>query len=74
MKVIERDPALKQIVIVLNDREQDGRDVSWIYDTHFEKFMNPPHRQSGVREPGPGIWDCGCSMVDGPVLCTWFPI
>ncbi|WP_297942525.1 MurT ligase domain-containing protein [uncultured Faecalibaculum sp.] len=41
MKVIERDPALKQIVIVLNDREQDGRDVSWIYDTHFEKFINP---------------------------------
>lgn len=40
MKVIERDDKPKRVVIVLNDREQDGRDVSWIYDTHFEKFMN----------------------------------
>lgn len=41
MKVIERDGTKKAIVIVLNDREQDGTDVSWIYDTQFEKFMNP---------------------------------
>lgn len=41
MKVIERDGTRKAIVIVLNDREQDGTDVSWIYDTQFEKFMNP---------------------------------
>lgn len=40
MKVIEREPRLKNIVLVLNDREQDGRDVSWIYDTQFEKIMN----------------------------------
>ena len=40
MKVIERDPQKKAVVIVLNDHEQDGTDVSWIYDTHFEKFMN----------------------------------
>lgn len=40
MKVIERDDSKKSIVIVLNDHEQDGTDVSWIYDTQFEKFMN----------------------------------
>lgn len=40
MKVIERDPDKKNIVIVLNDREQDGTDVSWIWDTFFEKLMN----------------------------------
>lgn len=40
MKVIEKDDREKSIVIVLNDREQDGTDVSWIYDTQFEKFMN----------------------------------
>ena len=40
MKVIERDDSKKAIVIVLNDHEQDGTDVSWIYDTQFEKFMN----------------------------------
>lgn len=39
MKVIERDPMEKSICVVLNDREQDGTDVSWIYDTFFEKLM-----------------------------------
>lgn len=41
MKVIERDKKDKAVIIVLNDREQDGTDVSWIYDTAFERFMNP---------------------------------
>ncbi|WP_305153270.1 Mur ligase family protein [uncultured Dubosiella sp.] len=40
MKVIEEDRNKKTIVIVLNDNDQDGTDVSWIYDTHFEKLMN----------------------------------
>ena len=40
MKVIEKDHEDKYICIVLNDREQDGTDVSWIYDTFFEKLMN----------------------------------
>lgn len=40
MKVIERDHSEKNICIVLNDKEQDGTDVSWIYDTLFEKIMD----------------------------------
>ena len=40
MKVIETDDTDKTICIVLNDNEQDGTDVSWIYDTFFEKIMN----------------------------------
>lgn len=40
MKVIEKDVSDKKVCIVLNDREQDGTDISWIYDTFFEKFMN----------------------------------
>lgn len=38
MKVIEKDIDDKTICIVLNDHEQDGTDVSWIYDTFFEKI------------------------------------
>lgn len=41
MKVIEQDDNDKAVIIVLNDHEQDGTDVSWIYDTTFERFMNP---------------------------------
>lgn len=40
MKVIEHDQDPRSIVIVLNDKEQDGTDISWIYDTFFEKLMN----------------------------------
>ena len=40
IKVIDRDPRRKSALIVLNDAEQDGRDISWIYDTHFEVLIN----------------------------------
>lgn len=39
LKVIEKDTTTKTILIALNDREQDGTDISWIYDTYFEKVM-----------------------------------
>lgn len=39
MKVIEKDTMKKVICVVLNDREQDGTDVSWIYDTQFERLF-----------------------------------
>ncbi|WP_297238997.1 MurT ligase domain-containing protein [uncultured Faecalicoccus sp.] len=38
MKVIDKDEQDKVVCIVLNDHEQDGTDVSWIYDTFFEKI------------------------------------
>jgi UDP-N-acetylmuramyl tripeptide synthase len=52
MKVIEKDTQPKSIIIVLNDNEQDGTDVSWIYDTYFEKLMKPTTTQiitTGLR-------------------------
>lgn len=45
MKVIDEDNRDKTAVIVLNDNEQDGRDVSWIYDTHFENLMDPTSKK-----------------------------
>ena len=52
MKVIEQDHDDKTICIVLNDREQDGTDVSWIYDTFFEKIMDSSTKEiicTGLR-------------------------
>lgn len=43
---------MKKICIVLNDREQDGTDVSWIYDTFFEKIMDEKTKEiycTGLR-------------------------
>lgn len=52
MKVIDQHPENKAILIVLNDHDQDGTDVSWIYDTHFEKILSNNTRAlfcSGTR-------------------------
>lgn len=52
MKVIEEDHDAKTILIVLNDNAQDGTDISWIYDTFFEKLMHQDTKKiiiSGTR-------------------------
>lgn len=52
MKVIEEDTSDKTILVVLNDNAQDGTDVSWIYDTFFEKLLQPQTKRiiiSGTR-------------------------
>ena len=39
MKYIMRDQEAKDIAIVLNDNDQDGTDVSWIWDANFDLIM-----------------------------------
>lgn len=39
MKYIKRDEEEKDVMIVLNDNDQDGTDISWIWDAHFELIM-----------------------------------
>ena len=34
------DKRRKDVMIVLNDNAQDGRDVSWIWDVDYEKLKN----------------------------------
>ena len=41
MKFILGQPGEKNICIVLNDNDQDGHDVSWIWDAHFERLNDP---------------------------------
>ena len=40
MKFIEEDKEAKAIAIILNDNDQDGCDVSWIWDAHFERICD----------------------------------
>lgn len=56
MKVIEMDPSDKNICIVLNDNDQDGTDVSWIYDTFFEKLMKESTKKLFAAAFVPTIW------------------
>ncbi len=41
MKYITGQPGTKNICIFLNDNDQDGHDVSWIWDAHFERLNDP---------------------------------
>ncbi|MBR4456480.1 MAG: DUF1727 domain-containing protein [Solobacterium sp.] len=41
MKGITATSGEKNICILLNDNDQDGHDVSWIWDAHFERLNDP---------------------------------
>ncbi|MCR5230874.1 MAG: MurT ligase domain-containing protein [Solobacterium sp.] len=41
MKYITSQPEEKNLCIFLNDNDQDGHDVSWIWDAHFERLDDP---------------------------------
>ena len=41
MKYIVAQEGDKNICIFLNDNDQDGHDVSWIWDAHFERLNQP---------------------------------
>lgn len=52
MKYITGEPGDKNICIFLNDNDQDGHDVSWIWDAHFERLNQPDIKKivcSGTR-------------------------
>lgn len=46
------DKRRKNIVTVINDNAQDGKDISWIWDVDFERFLNVNGNEfvvSGIR-------------------------
>ena len=40
ISTVMSDKRKKNIVTVINDNAQDGRDISWIWDVDFERFKN----------------------------------
>jgi UDP-N-acetylmuramyl tripeptide synthase len=47
---LRTDTRSKTVVIVINDNDQDGRDVSWLWDVDFERLDNIPDIiTSGLR-------------------------
>ena len=50
-KILSSDEE-KNVCILLNDNDQDGHDVSWIWDAHFERLDVPEVKHiicSGLR-------------------------
>ncbi len=40
LKIIERDTAPKAVAFFINDKEADGRDISWLWDIDFEELSH----------------------------------
>lgn len=52
MKAIMKNEKDKNVMIVLNDHDQDGKDVSWIWDAHFDLLIDEHTKRilcSGTR-------------------------
>ena len=52
MKAIMKNHEDKNVMIILNDHDQDGRDVSWIWDAHFDLLIDEHTKRvlcSGTR-------------------------
>lgn len=49
---VMEDVSEKDLIIVINDNAQDGRDISWLWDVDFDRFSDPSIRSitvSGIR-------------------------
>jgi len=53
ISAVLQDKRTKDIMIVINDNAQDGRDISWIWDVDFERLLAPDIKSyiaSGIRK------------------------
>jgi UDP-N-acetylmuramyl tripeptide synthase len=53
ISAVLQDPRTKDIMVVINDNAQDGKDISWIWDVDFERFVAPNIKSyiaSGIRK------------------------
>ncbi len=52
INAVMADPKDKDIIILINDRDQDGNDVSWLWDVDFDRFAQENIKSitvSGIR-------------------------
>lgn len=55
LEVLKSDIDSKNLVLIINDNTQDGRDISWLWDVNFEKILDAGIQKitiSGLR-----AWD-----------------
>ena len=52
ISAVMQDESMKDVIIVINDNAQDGRDISWLWDVDFDRLMDPSVKSitvSGIR-------------------------
>jgi UDP-N-acetylmuramyl tripeptide synthase len=72
LRTITRDPEIRDVLFLLNDRIADGRDISWIWDVDFERLQG--HLRS-VSASGDRAWDMAlrlkyAGLSDSPTVDT----
>ncbi|WHH57050.1 MurT ligase domain-containing protein [Petroclostridium sp. X23] len=53
ISTVLQDPRKKDIMVIINDNAQDGKDISWIWDVDFERLVVPSIQSyiaSGIRK------------------------
>lgn len=53
ISTVLQDVRTKDVMVVINDNAQDGRDISWIWDVDFERLIAPEIKSyiaSGIRK------------------------
>ncbi|MGE4282550.1 MAG: MurT ligase domain-containing protein [Clostridia bacterium] len=53
ISTVLQDPRKKDIMVIINDNAQDGKDISWIWDVDFERLAVPSiqsYMASGIRK------------------------
>lgn len=58
LRVLQEFPGKKTVLLVLNDRIPDGRDVSWIWDVDFEELTSV----KSITVSGDRVWDIGLRL------------
>ncbi len=49
LRIVAQDAGPKAVAFFVNDKEGDGRDVSWIWDIDFEELANPTGFNQNLR-------------------------
>lgn len=75
MKFVQQDQSDKDVLIIVNDFEGDGRDVSWYWDAEFERIMGNDVKHiicSGLRAYDMALRfkysdiDCNIEIIENP--------
>jgi UDP-N-acetylmuramyl tripeptide synthase len=64
LRAVKESEQKGPLLLVLNDRVPDGRDVSWIYDVDFEELQNYPFP---IFAAGDRAYDLGLRLKYGEV-------
>ncbi len=68
LSLLRRDPQPKDVLLLINDYAQDGRDVSWLWDVDFQYLSGV--KAVTITAGGTRRYDMGLRLKYEDILCT----